>query len=59
MSLDIPEPQVLVRFPQDDTEWHHRVLLAQLDAGTWIVGTPDFEMQTCDLARKTIRALAR
>ena len=59
MSIDIPEPQVLVRFPQDDIEWHHRVLLAQLDAGTWIVGTLDFEVQTCDLARKTIRALAR
>jgi hypothetical protein len=59
MSLDIPEPQVLVRFPNDDIEWHHRVLLAQLDAGAWIVGTPDFEVQTCDLARKTIRALAR
>eukprot|EP00972_Heterocapsa_arctica_P061458 9064329-Heterocapsa_arctica.AAC.1 len=58
-SLDIPEAQVIVHYPADDIPWHHRVLLNQIDAGNWVVATPEMEVQTVNLAQLQIRALAR
>ncbi len=54
MSLDIDEPQVLVQFPGDDIEWHHRVLLRRLHDATWIVPTPDFDIEVADLGEHAL-----
>lgn len=50
-SLDIPDPQILLHFPNDAngiTE-HHRILLCKLGPGRWIASSPDFELETLDL----------
>jgi hypothetical protein len=59
MPSDIIEPQVLVRFPDDTLDWHHRVLLRRLRDATWIVLTPDFDTEVQDLSQHTLLPLAR
>ncbi len=54
MSLDIDEPQVLVQYPDDDLEWHHRVLLRRLRDATWIMLTPDLNIEVADLGEHTL-----
>ena len=45
-TLDIPEPQVLVHYPDDEGApyWHHRVLVKRVMAGVWIAITPDLDL---------------
>ena len=60
MSLDVPEPQILIAYPEDPTyTWHHRVLLRRLREATWILLTPDEEVQVEDLTHHAVLALAR
>ena len=59
MSLDVDEPQVLVRFPDDPVTWHHRVLLRRLRDATWIVLTPDFSVEVADLSAHNLFPLIR
>lgn len=46
MTLDVPEPQVLVYFDQDanNLNYHHRLLLNKLGPGRWVGLTPDHEL---------------
>jgi len=59
MALDCEEPQVLVRFVDDQIQWHHRVLIRRLSAAIWIALTPDGELQVIDLSEYDILPLAR
>ena len=60
-SLDIDEQQVAVDFFDDPNGlyWHTRVLLRQLGPGSWIVGTPDIEVEACDLTHHRIVPIPR
>lgn len=49
-ALDILEIQVLVHFPGDDLEYHHRILLHRVAEGQWMTLTPDLELDRHDLA---------
>ena len=57
--MDIEEPQVLISYPDDPIRWHHRVLLRRLQGSTWVVLTPDEEVEVADLAEHQILPLAR
>eukprot|EP00971_Amphidinium_carterae_P104106 2061796-Amphidinium_carterae.1 len=59
VSLDIDEPQVLLRFADDPVEWHHRVLIRRLRDAVWVVLTPDGELQVENLADYQLLALER
>ena len=60
MSLDVPEPQILIAYPEDPAfTWHHRVLLRRLTGATWVVLTPDEEVQVEDLSHHSVIAMAR
>lgn len=61
LTLDIPEVQVLVSYPNDPNglTWHHRILLHRVDAGDWITLTPDLEFQRHNLATQQHRVLDR
>jgi hypothetical protein len=59
-TLDVPEPQVLIYFEGDaNFQWHHRVALRRLKDSTWILLTPDLEIQVTDLGAVRIIALAK
>ena len=58
-SLDIPERQILLRFPEDPVPWYHRILMLPLSGASWVVATPDLVLQIEDLAGQRVRALAR
>jgi hypothetical protein len=59
-TLDVPEPQVLVYFEGDaNYQWHHRLALRRLKDSTWILLTPDMDLQVTDLAAVRIIALAK
>jgi hypothetical protein len=59
MSLDIPERQLLAYYEDDDVPWHHRVLLVKVHGSTYILATPDLEIQVQDVAALTVRPVAR
>ena len=62
VTLDLPEPQVLIDFPDDahGLRWHARVLLIQTPvAGVWIASTPDYSVQRLDLNAHRVLALGR
>ena len=50
-SLDVPELQVLVRYPDDagGFVWHHRLPLQRLSVGRFVCAIPDLEVQVVDL----------
>lgn len=50
-ALTIDEPQVLLAFDDDDTQYtyHHRVLLRRCGEGVCVVATPDLDVQVEDL----------
>ncbi len=50
-TLDIPDIQVILEFPQDPNgcNWHHRILLKKLSRGIWLTLTPDLEISRHDL----------
>lgn len=51
LTLDAPEPQVLIHVPADahGLHWHHTVLLKRLTTGVWIGLTPMLELFRYDL----------
>ena len=53
-SLDIPEPQVLVHYPEDENGvvWHARILAKKIGGGRWIAITPTLELQHHDLSEQ-------
>lgn len=60
--LDIPDPQVLLHFPQDPDGFyfHRRVLLTRAGGGgTWVTLTPDLELAVHDLTQVRHRVVAR
>jgi hypothetical protein len=57
-TLDVPERQIMVHYPDDNIVWHSRLLLLKLDGGRWIWATPDFSIQVHDVSLLRIRALA-
>eukprot|EP00438_Fugacium_kawagutii_P000317 Skav210718 [mRNA] locus=scaffold849:20772:21968:+ [translate_table: standard] len=61
VTLDIPEVQILVHYPGDGDglDWHHRILLHRIQAGTWLTLTPDHELQRHDLNAIGHRVLGR
>ena len=58
-TLDTDLTQVAIDFFADQFPWHHRVLLLQISGAKWIVGTPDLEVQVCDLAGHRVVTLQR
>jgi hypothetical protein len=50
-TLDIPEPQVIVEYEEDEDGfyWHHRVLLKRIGGPKWVALTPDQDLETIDL----------
>lgn len=60
MSLDVPDPQVLVHFAGDPhfTE-HHRLLLCKLGPGRWAACSPDHELEILDLNNRRHTVLGR
>ena len=59
-SLDLPDPQVLVYFPDDPAiGYHHRLLLRRIGGSSWIASSPDLELERIDLADYSIIALGR
>lgn len=59
MALQIDEPQVLLLYEDGEPPWHHRVLLRRLQDASWVVVTPDLDVQVGDLASFTLLPLAR
>lgn len=59
MSLDVPERQILVYYPNDAVPWHHRLLFFRVAGSTWVWSTPDFSIQVDSLQDRRIRALPR
>ena len=50
-TLDIPEIQVIVHYPNDpEFIWHHRILLKRVSGAVWIARTPDLDNTRHDLA---------
>jgi len=58
-TLDTDLTQVAIDFFADQFPWHHRVLLLQVSGAKWIVGTPDLEVQVCDLGAHRVVTLPR
>ncbi|CAK0890753.1 unnamed protein product [Prorocentrum cordatum] len=60
-TLDIPEPQVLVHYPNDEGGmfWHHRILVKKITAGVWIAITPDLELVRHNLLEQRHLVLER
>eukprot|EP00974_Lingulodinium_polyedra_P019105 1846897-Lingulodinium_polyedra.AAC.1 len=59
LTLDITELQVALHFPDDELNYHHRILLKRLDGPSWIVLTPDFDLERVDLGRQAHTVLER
>ena len=59
-TLDLPERQVLVNFPDDaDYQWHHLVLLLRGGAGKWFAGDPYGQVRFIDLTATLVVPLDR
>ncbi|CAK0832272.1 unnamed protein product [Prorocentrum cordatum] len=58
-TLDIREAQVQVHYPDEDLEWHHRVLLHRVEGALWLGPTPDHEIVRVDLSVLRHHALDR
>ena len=61
LTLDIPEVQIIVHYPNDPGgfDWHHRILLHRIEGARWITLTPDHELHRHDLAALGHRVLDR
>ncbi len=59
LSFDIDEPQVLVQYPDDAIEWHHRVLPQRFRGAVWLVLTPDLNVEVKDLSQSNLFPLVR
>eukprot|EP00972_Heterocapsa_arctica_P019171 2829334-Heterocapsa_arctica.AAC.1 len=60
-SLDVFEQQVLNDFFADPNfQWHARLLLVRLDGNaSWIVATPDHDVEALNLATHRVIPMAR
>ena len=58
-TLDIPEPQILLGFPEDHFEFHVRILLIMISAGRWMVCTLTWDVQVQDLSDEDVTPLER
>eukprot|EP00959_Pyramimonas_sp_CCMP1952_P454025 9469237-Pyramimonas_sp.AAC.1 len=60
-TLDIPEPQVLVHYPDDEGGlfWHQRILVKKIAPGIWIAATPDLELVRHNLLEQRHKVLDR
>ena len=59
-SLDTVLAQVVVDYFDDPNfQWHHRVLLVQLEGPRWIVVTPDGSVQVLDLSEHRVIPVRR
>ena len=60
-TLDIPEVQILLHFPQDADGFffHHRILLHRIEQGIWLCLSPDLEVCRHDLNACPHRVLDR
>ena len=60
-TLIIPEPQILLHFPNDPGGFyhHHRILLHKIGGGQWVLLTPDLELAVEDLSVRRHRVLGR
>ena len=59
-SLDVPEAQVAIDFPDDaNFTWHARVLVVRLTDSVWIGFSPDLEAELIDLREHRVVPLAR
>ena len=61
-TLDIPDLQVLIQFPEDEDEcyWHHRIGLLRLgQTQRWVMLSPDHDMDVVDFGEESYKVLAR
>ena len=51
LTLDLPDPQIIVNFPDDANGlfWHHRLLIHKVGGGRWVALTPDMEQEDINL----------
>ncbi|CAK8989683.1 Uncharacterized protein SCF082_LOCUS1918 [Durusdinium trenchii] len=56
-SLNIPDPQILLHYFHDAGGFyhHHRVLLFRVSQGTWVLLSPDLELEVVDLTTRRHR----
>ena len=59
LTLDIPERQIMVNYPNDNFLWHHRILILRLDGSRWLVITPTRDCHEEDFAGVLILPLGR
>ena len=61
MALDIAQRQVLIDYFGDENgfRWHARILLAQGPDASWVVATPDHNVEFLDLSQHRVRVLRR
>ena len=59
-SLDIKDPQILVKYDDDENyTWHHRVLLFHIEGSRWVTLTPDLGLVVYDLLTRAHKLLER
>ena len=60
-SLNIPEPQILLHFPEDAGGYfhHHRILMHRVSGSQWVLLTLDLELEVADLSARRHRILPR
>ena len=52
VGLNVPGyDEVLVHFPDDDLQYHARLLLVRVRGATWMAASPDLEIQPLDLGQ--------
>ena len=60
MTLDIDLKQIFVQYDEDENfTWHHRVLMKRIEGTSWVVLTPDLEVEVLDLAGRQVLPLRR
>ena len=59
LTLNIPERQLSVEFPEDHFPQHHRVLVVSLGQARWIVCTPTWSVEVMDFDGENITPLTR
>lgn len=59
MALNIEEPQILLQYDDDAVPYHHRILIRRLKEATWVVVTPEGELQVETLADYSMLPLMR
>lgn len=58
-SLDLSDPQVLIKYDDDPVGWHRRLLLCNVGGAVWIASTPNYDVEQVDLNEFVLIALGR